>query len=61
VIDLATYGDGTSLHFVHKDLPSADAVASHTHGWDHFLPRLEIAAAGGDPGEAPWVANPPGM
>ena len=60
-IELATDGEGTSLRFVHKDLPSAEAVASHAHGWDHYLPRLEIAAGGGDPGEDSWVTQPPSM
>jgi uncharacterized protein YndB with AHSA1/START domain len=60
-VELTPQGDGTSLHFLHKDLPSAEAVASHAHGWDHYLPRLEIAAAGGDPGADEWVTNPPGM
>ena len=60
-IELAAEGDGTNLRFVHKDLPSAEAVASHAHGWDHYLPRLETAAGGGDPGEDPWVANAPAM
>jgi uncharacterized protein YndB with AHSA1/START domain len=61
VIELATDGDGTSLRFVHKDLPNAEAVASHGHGWDHYLPRLEIAAGGGNPGEDPWVTQAPSM
>ena len=60
-IELATDGDGTSLRFVHRELPGAEAVASHAHGWDHYLPRLEIAAGGGDPGEDPWVTQPPSM
>jgi uncharacterized protein YndB with AHSA1/START domain len=60
-IELATDGEGTSLRFVHRDLPSAEAVASHAHGWDHYLPRLELAAAGGDPGEDPWVTQAPSM
>jgi uncharacterized protein YndB with AHSA1/START domain len=60
-IELATDGEGTSLRFVHKDLPNAEAVASHAHGWDHYLPRLEVAAGGGDPGEDPWVTQPPSM
>lgn len=60
-IELATDGDGTSLRFVHKDLPSAEAIASHAHGWDHYLPRLETAAGGGDPGEDPWVTQAPSM
>ena len=61
VIELASDGDGTSLRFVHKDLPSAEAIASHAHGWDHYLPRLETAAGGGDPGEDPWVTQAPSM
>jgi uncharacterized protein YndB with AHSA1/START domain len=60
-IELTTDGEGTSLRFVHKDLPSAEAVASHAHGWDHYLPRLEVVAGGGDPGEDPWVTQPPSM
>jgi uncharacterized protein YndB with AHSA1/START domain len=60
-IELAMDGDGTSLRFVHKDLPSAEAIASHAHGWDHYLPRLETAAGGGDPGEDPWVTQAPSM
>ena len=60
-IELASAGDGTSLRFVHKDLPNAEAIASHAHGWDHYLPRLETAARGGNPGEDPWVTQAPSM
>jgi uncharacterized protein YndB with AHSA1/START domain len=60
-IELASDGEGTSLRFVHKDLPNAEAIASHAHGWDHYLPRLETAAGGGDPGEDPWVTQAPSM
>jgi uncharacterized protein YndB with AHSA1/START domain len=60
-IELASAGDGTSLRFVHRDLPNAEAIASHAHGWDHYLPRLETAAGGGDPGEDPWVTQAPSM
>jgi uncharacterized protein YndB with AHSA1/START domain len=59
-VDFVSEGNGTSLHFVHH-LMSAEAVASHAEGWNHYLPRLEIAAAGGDPGEDPWVAQAPAM
>jgi uncharacterized protein YndB with AHSA1/START domain len=58
-IELTPQGDGTSVRFVHKDLPSAEAVASHANGWDHYLPRLELVAGGGDPGEDPWLTQPP--
>ena len=61
VIELVSDGDGTSLRFVHQDLPNAEAIASHTHGWDHYLPRLETAAGGGNPGEDPWVTQAPSM
>jgi uncharacterized protein YndB with AHSA1/START domain len=61
VIELASDGEGTSLRFVHKDLPNAEAIASHAHGWDHYLPRLETVAGGGDPGEDPWVTQAPSM
>jgi uncharacterized protein YndB with AHSA1/START domain len=60
-VELTPAGDGTSLRFVHKDLPNAEAVASHAQGWDHYLPRLEVAAAGGDPGADPWVTQTPSM
>jgi uncharacterized protein YndB with AHSA1/START domain len=59
-IDLTPEEGGTSVHFVHS-LPTAEAVASHSEGWNHYLPRLEIAAAGGDPGEDPWVTQAPSM
>ena len=61
VVELAADGDGTMLTFAHKNLPTAEAVQSHAHGWDHYLPRLELAAAGGDPGDDPWVSQPPSM
>ena len=60
-VELTPEGDGTSLRFSHRDLPDAEQVASHAHGWDHYLPRLETAAAGGDPGVDPWVENAPSM
>jgi uncharacterized protein YndB with AHSA1/START domain len=56
-IELTSEGDGTTLHFVHRDLPNSEAAQSHGHGWDHYLPRLEIAAVGGDPGADPWVTE----
>jgi uncharacterized protein YndB with AHSA1/START domain len=58
-VELTSEGDGTSLRFVHRDLPDAEQVTSHAHGWDHYLPRLELAAAGRDPGEDEWVAQAP--
>jgi uncharacterized protein YndB with AHSA1/START domain len=60
-VEFAQEGTGTSLRFVHRDLPNAESVASHAHGWDHYLPRLETAAGGGDPGADPWVTEAPSM
>jgi uncharacterized protein YndB with AHSA1/START domain len=59
--ELTPEGNGTSVRFVHRDLPNAEAVASHAQGWDHYLSRLEIAAAGGDAGDDPWVTQAPSM
>jgi uncharacterized protein YndB with AHSA1/START domain len=56
-VELTPEGDGTRVHFVHRDLPGAEAAASHAHGWDHYLSRLELAGAGGDPGEDPWLTQ----
>jgi uncharacterized protein YndB with AHSA1/START domain len=55
--ELVADGDGTLLRFTHRDLPNAEAVASHAHGWDHYLERLALAAAGGDPGADPWQSG----
>lgn len=58
-VELEPEGEGTRLRFTHRDLPSAASVQSHAHGWDHYLPRLETAAAGDDPGRDPWLDGPP--
>ena len=42
-IDLEPDGQGTRLRLVHRGLPH-DAIASHTEGWDYFLPRLTSIA-----------------
>jgi uncharacterized protein YndB with AHSA1/START domain len=55
-ITLERDGDYTLLHFVHSGLPTEEEIASHTHGWAHYLPRLEIAASGGDPGPDPMAS-----
>jgi len=59
-VELAGEGEGTIVRFVHS-LSTAEAAASHKTGWDHYLARLEIAAAGGDPGDDPWVTHAPAM
>ena len=54
-IELEPDGEGTHVRFTHRDLPSAEATASHGHGWDHYLERLVGAAASRDPGRDPWL------
>jgi uncharacterized protein YndB with AHSA1/START domain len=49
-------GKGTLVRLVHRDLPVAEG-AGHADGWEHFLPRLAIAATGGDPGPDPWSST----
>jgi uncharacterized protein YndB with AHSA1/START domain len=44
---------GTRVRLVHSGLPSEQAAEAHGHGWDQYMPRLAVAAAGGDPGADP--------
>ena len=54
-IELAPSATGTVLRFAHRDLPSTAATESHAVGWDHYLPRLQTAGSGTDPGRDPWL------
>jgi uncharacterized protein YndB with AHSA1/START domain len=49
-IDLIEQDGGTLLRMTHSGLPSEAQAAAHATGWAHYLGRLTIAAAGGDPG-----------
>jgi len=53
-ITLTAEGDVTVLDLVHRDLPE-DELPDHRIGWEHFLPRISVAAVGGDPGPDPWA------
>jgi uncharacterized protein YndB with AHSA1/START domain len=55
-ITLTPDGDGTLLRLRHSGL-AGEAALQHAEGWDHFLPRLAMAAAGEDPGPDPWVGS----
>jgi uncharacterized protein YndB with AHSA1/START domain len=46
-------GDGTLVRLVHSGLPSPESAEAHGQGWDEYMPRLAIVAAGGEPGEDP--------
>jgi uncharacterized protein YndB with AHSA1/START domain len=48
-ITLHPEGNKTRVRLVHRDLPD-DAVEDHGRGWAHYLQRLAVRAAGGDPG-----------
>lgn len=54
-VTLTPEGDHTIVRLVHSGLPSTESAAAHTTGWDHYLPRLEIVAGGGDAGPDPWA------
>jgi uncharacterized protein YndB with AHSA1/START domain len=51
-VTLVPDGEGTIVRLLHRDLP-APAGPLHQDGWDHFLARLQVAAAGGEPGPDP--------
>jgi len=57
-VRLTADGDATILDFVHRDL-TPEQAERHGEGWDHFLARLGVAAAGGDPGPDPYRGPPP--
>jgi uncharacterized protein YndB with AHSA1/START domain len=54
-IELVPDGDGTVIALTHRGLPPEDR-ALHEVGWAHYLPRLAVAAQGGDPGRDPGPA-----
>ena len=49
-IDLIEQNGGTLLRMTHSGLPDEETCAGHERGWRHYLARLVVAAAGGDPG-----------
>jgi uncharacterized protein YndB with AHSA1/START domain len=53
-VTLTPEGDGTTVRVEHRDLPELEAP-QHALGWPHFLDRLVVAGAGGDPGPDPWA------
>jgi uncharacterized protein YndB with AHSA1/START domain len=58
-ITLRPVGDhATLLTLVHHGLP-LPTLDTHREGWDHYLDRLAICAAGGDPGPDPVVKATP--
>jgi uncharacterized protein YndB with AHSA1/START domain len=58
-VTLEPDGDGTLLRLRHLDLPEQSREI-HGQGWDLYLGRLVVAAAGGDPGPDPTGNQPQG-
>ena len=58
-ITLTPDGAATLVRLTHRDLPEP-ARSEHRQGWDHYLARLAIAAAGGDPGRDSMTRDPAG-
>jgi uncharacterized protein YndB with AHSA1/START domain len=54
-IELEPSPAGTTLRLTHSGLPTEESAVSHGDGWDHYLGRLAVTAAGGDPGRDPWL------
>jgi Activator of Hsp90 ATPase homolog 1-like protein len=52
-VDLLPDPEGTLVRLTHRNLPPA-AFTSHRAGWEHYLDRLAVCAAGGDAGPDPW-------
>jgi uncharacterized protein YndB with AHSA1/START domain len=55
-VSLVPEGDATRVRVVHGELPERPVEEA---GWPHYLTRLTVAAAGGDPGPDEFV--PPGI
>jgi uncharacterized protein YndB with AHSA1/START domain len=53
-ITLEPEGAGTRLHLTHRDL-TGEQRDKHDAGWDHYLARIAIAAAGGTPEPDPFA------
>ena len=49
-IDLVEEPGGTRVKLTHSGLADREICDSHEKGWTHYLGRLAITAAGGDPG-----------
>ena len=57
-IDLEDRDGGTLIRLAHSGLPNQHECDEHKKGWDHYMRRLSIAAAGGDPGpDGPGAAG----
>jgi uncharacterized protein YndB with AHSA1/START domain len=58
-VELVPDGETTIVHLTHR-VPS-ELAHFHTMGWENYLGRLAIVAAGGDPGPDPFLEFVEGM
>ncbi len=59
-VTLHADGDGTIVRLRHDHLPTDISREQHAIGWRHYVDRLAIAAAGGEPGpdlNQGWIAE----
>jgi uncharacterized protein YndB with AHSA1/START domain len=52
-VTLTADGDATIVRLRHSGLPDDTWFGKHNEGWGHYVARLAVAAAGGDPGPDP--------
>jgi len=52
-VTLSPADGGTRVTLRHDDLPNTELRDGHQVAWETYLPRLVIAASGGDPGPDP--------
>ena len=52
-VALTAEDGGTRLRLRHHGLPADEARDQHRGGWEMYLGRLAVRAAGGDPGPDP--------
>lgn len=53
-VTLTPDGEETVVRLRHYGL-TEEQKKSHLEGWEHYMPRLEVVAGGGDPGPDPWI------
>jgi len=58
VVRFTAQAGGTRVELEHSGLGPREAP-KHAIGWPHFLDRLRVLGAGGDPGADPWATDPP--
>ena len=52
-VTLSPVDGGTRVTLRHDDLPNTELRDGHQIAWETYLPRLVVAASGGDPGPDP--------